>query len=141
MKLAGQVAHEVRSHFGDLVFGTVIPRSVRLSEAPSFGEPVLTLDPGARGAIAYSLLAREAEERYGLAVPSPPRPPERVSKAPGGPEGRGHGNVTPIPPSLEQTHPRPAPWIPQGRSAGRGGGIQERAPRARERSGGARWAP
>jgi hypothetical protein len=122
------------------VFGTVIPRSVRLSEAPSFGEPVLTLDPGARGAIAYSLLAREAEERLGLSVPAPPRPPVRVSRAPAGPHGRGHGNVTPIPPALEQTHPRPAPWIPAAPPGGRGG-IQERAPRPGERSGSARWAP
>src|SRR5688500_833739 len=66
-KLSSQVADEVRNHFGDLVFGTVIPRSVRISEAPSFGEPVLTLDPSSRGAISYRLLAAEVEARYALA--------------------------------------------------------------------------
>ena len=74
-KLSSQVADEVRRHFGDLVFGTVIPRSVRISEAPSFGEPVLTLDPSSRGAISYRLLAAEVEARYALAVKPPPPPP------------------------------------------------------------------
>jgi chromosome partitioning protein len=117
-KLSGQVAAEVRNHFGELVFGTVIPRSVRLSEAPSFGEPVLTLDPGARGSIAYRLLAREVQERYGLrpASPAPPaarRPPSPAPKlklAPPGPGGRGHGTVAPAPPGLDDAHPRPSPW-------------------------------
>jgi chromosome partitioning protein len=74
-KLSSQVADEVRKHFGNLVFGTVIPRSVRLSEAPSFGESVLTLDPSSRGAISYRLLAAEVEARYALAVKPPPPPP------------------------------------------------------------------
>lgn len=58
-KLADQVATEVRSHFGERVCRTAIPRSVRLSEAPSFGQPVITFDPGNRGAIAYRELAKE----------------------------------------------------------------------------------
>jgi chromosome partitioning protein len=112
-KLSEQVAAEVREHFGDLVFGTVIPRSVRLSEAPSYGEPIVTIDPGARGSIAYSLLAREVEERYGLAGRPPgtdasPEPPVRVT--PAGPGGRGHGTVAPAPPRLVDAHPRPTPW-------------------------------
>ncbi len=57
--LADQVVDEVRSHFGDVVCKTVIPRSVRISEAPSFGEPVTVHDPSSRGAIAYRQLARE----------------------------------------------------------------------------------
>jgi chromosome partitioning protein len=57
--LADQVAEEVRSHFGEIVCRTVIPRSVRISEAPSFGEPVTIHDPSSRGAIAYRELARE----------------------------------------------------------------------------------
>ena len=82
-KLSSQVADEVRNHFGDLVFGTVIPRSVRISEAPSFGEPVLTLDPSSRGAISYRLLAAEVEARYALAVKPPPPPPgPRVAATP-----------------------------------------------------------
>ena len=58
-RLAEEVATEVRSHFPDVVCRTVIPRSVRLSEAPSFGLPINRFDPGSRGAIAYRLLAEE----------------------------------------------------------------------------------
>jgi chromosome partitioning protein len=58
-KLAEQVVHEVREHFGARVCRTVIPRSVRISEAPSFGEPVTLHDPSSRGAIAYRALAKE----------------------------------------------------------------------------------
>ncbi|CAN5560592.1 ParA family protein [soil metagenome] len=116
-KLSDQVAQEVRSHFGDLVFGTVIPRSVRLSEAPSFGEPVLTLDPGARGSIAYKLLAAEVEARYGVgADPSGPsgpfttKTPRGSRPGPPGPAGRGYGTVAPEPPGLDEAHPRLVPW-------------------------------
>ena len=58
-KLAAQVADEVRSHFGDKVCHQIIPRSVRLSEAPSFGQPINSFDRGSRGAIAYRELALE----------------------------------------------------------------------------------
>lgn len=58
-KLAEQVAQEVRNHFGDKVCRMVIPRTVRLSEAPSFGQPILTFDPTSRGAVAYRELAKE----------------------------------------------------------------------------------
>ncbi len=58
-KLADQVAQEVRSHFGDAVCRTIIPRSVRLSEAPSFGQSIIGFDPRSRGAIAYRELAKE----------------------------------------------------------------------------------
>jgi chromosome partitioning protein len=58
-KLAEQVADEVRTHFGDRVCRMVIPRTVRLSEAPSFGQPILTFDPTSRGAVAYRELAKE----------------------------------------------------------------------------------
>jgi chromosome partitioning protein len=58
-KLADQVVREVRTHFGEAVCRTVIPRSVRISEAPSFGEPVTLHDPSSRGAIAYRELAKE----------------------------------------------------------------------------------
>ena len=57
--LARQVQDEVRAHFGDQVFRTVIPRNVRLSESPSHGVPVLLYDPASRGASAYRALARE----------------------------------------------------------------------------------
>jgi chromosome partitioning protein len=58
-KLAEQVAEEVRQHFGARVCRNVVPRTVRLSEAPSFGQPVTTFDPSSRGAIAYRELAKE----------------------------------------------------------------------------------
>jgi chromosome partitioning protein len=58
-KLSGQVVHEVRAHFGDKVCRQVVPRTVRLSEAPSFGQPITAFDPTSRGAIAYRELAKE----------------------------------------------------------------------------------
>ena len=58
-KLAEQVEREVRSHFGTKVYRTVIPRTVRISEAPSFGQPVTVFDSTSRGALAYRELAKE----------------------------------------------------------------------------------
>ena len=58
-KLADQVVHEVRDHFGDKVCNSIVPRTVRLSEAPSFGQPIITFDPTSRGSIAYRSLAME----------------------------------------------------------------------------------
>jgi chromosome partitioning protein len=58
-RLASQVADEVREHFGGVVLGPVIPRSVRVSEAPSYGQSVMTYDPGSTGALAYLEAARE----------------------------------------------------------------------------------
>ncbi len=61
--LAVQVADEVRRHFPQDVFSTVIPRSIRLAEAPSFGQPVVTYDPNSRGSEAYRSLAEEVRSR------------------------------------------------------------------------------
>jgi len=61
-RLAGQVAEEVRTHFGARVLDTIIPRSVRLSEAPSHGQTIFTYDPSSPGAVAY----REAAEQFAL---------------------------------------------------------------------------
>jgi chromosome partitioning protein len=58
-KLSDQVVQEVREHFGDKVCRTVVPRTVRLSEAPSHGQPIITYDPGSRGAVAYRQVAKE----------------------------------------------------------------------------------
>jgi chromosome partitioning protein len=58
-KLSDQVVQEVRAHFGDKVCRNVVPRTVRLSEAPSFGQPIIAFDPTSRGAIAYRELAKE----------------------------------------------------------------------------------
>jgi chromosome partitioning protein len=62
-KLADQVTAEVRKHFGDTVLRTVIPRSVKVSEAPGFGQTVLAYDPGSRGSMSYLDAAREMAER------------------------------------------------------------------------------
>jgi len=59
VNLAGQVAQEVRQHFPDRVFRTVIPRNIRLSEAPSHGRPVILYDIRCPGAEGYLQLARE----------------------------------------------------------------------------------
>jgi chromosome partitioning protein len=66
-RLAAQVADEVREHFGDVVLSAVIPRSVRVSEAPSYGQSVITYDPGSSGAQAYLDAAREMAFGAGLA--------------------------------------------------------------------------
>ena len=65
-KLSKDVAQQVREHFAETTYRTVIPRSVRLSEAPSYGEPIEAFDPMSRGAIAYRQLGREFIERHGL---------------------------------------------------------------------------
>ena len=54
-----QVAEEVRSHFGEKVYGTIIPRNVKLGEAPSFGKPIILYDIRSRGSEAYVNLAKE----------------------------------------------------------------------------------
>jgi chromosome partitioning protein len=58
-KLADQVAAEVREHFGERVCRNIVPRTVRLSEAPSFGQPIIVFDSSSRGAVAYRELAKE----------------------------------------------------------------------------------
>ncbi len=57
--LSRQVEADARANLGDLVFGTVIPRNVRVSEAPSFALPVMAYDPTSKGALAYTALAQE----------------------------------------------------------------------------------
>lgn len=66
--LSSDVADQVREFFGDAAYATVVPRSVRLSEAPSYGEPIESFDPMSRGAIAYRQAAREFLERHGRKV-------------------------------------------------------------------------
>jgi chromosome partitioning protein len=66
--LAQQVAAELKSHFGDKVFDTVIPRNIRLAEAPSHGLPGIVYDRASKGAQAYLDLTRELLHRYGMAV-------------------------------------------------------------------------
>jgi cellulose biosynthesis protein BcsQ len=62
-KLADQVIDEVRAYFGSRVYDTIIPRTVRLSEAPGFGKPISLYDPSSKGALAYKWLAEEVVAR------------------------------------------------------------------------------
>ena len=64
--LATQVVTEVRNHFGTAVFDTVIPRTTRLAEAPSFGKPIIYYDKHSAGAAAYQVLAQEVVKRLGI---------------------------------------------------------------------------
>ncbi|NTW41537.1 MAG: ParA family protein [Cellulomonadaceae bacterium] len=72
--LSQQVAEEVREHFAAQTLRTTVPRSVRISEAPSFGQTVMTYEPGSSGALAYLAAARELAERG--TVPATPTPKE-----------------------------------------------------------------
>ena len=65
-KLANQVVDEVRQHFGERVFETMIPRSTRLAEAPSFGKPIIHYDKYSSGSAAYEVLAQEFLNRVGI---------------------------------------------------------------------------
>lgn len=84
-RLAQQVVSEVREHFGERVFETVIPRTTKLAEAPSFGKPILHYDPYSPATAAYELLAQEVCRRVGLLEPAaasvstPPEAPAPVT--------------------------------------------------------------
>jgi chromosome partitioning protein len=65
-KLSNQVVSEVREHFGERVFETMIPRSTRLAEAPSFGKPIIHYDKYSSGSAAYEVLAQEFVKRLGI---------------------------------------------------------------------------
>ena len=92
-KLSEQVVAEVRRYFGDRVYQTVIPRTVRLSEAPGFGQPINVYDPTSKGARSYRDLAREVAARLpderplpnvddvpSVTIPRPEQPPSRAPR-------------------------------------------------------------
>ncbi len=79
-RLAEQVIDEVRKHFGEKVFETVIPRTVRLSEAPSFGKPIIAYDSASPGSTAYRLLTQEFLKRQ--------TPPPNTAASPSAPAPR-----------------------------------------------------
>ena len=62
-KVTGQIVKEVKKYFSDCVFDTVIPRNIALSEAPSFGMPVIYYDKKAKGSKAYEALAKEIAKK------------------------------------------------------------------------------
>ncbi len=82
--LAQQVAAEVREHFPAQTLRTTVPRSVRISEAPSYGQTVMTYDPGSTGALSYLAAARELAERATVTAPAPDatQPSPTASAAP-----------------------------------------------------------
>ena len=97
--LQQQVSEQLKSHFGDKVFDTVVPRNVRLAEAPSYGLPGIVFDPLAKGSMAFLAFARElvvklppARAMAG-AVAAPPVPPPAPLNSPAlavqNPEGLG----------------------------------------------------
>jgi chromosome partitioning protein len=75
--LAQQVSEQLQEHFSAKVYRTVIPRNVRLAEAPSFGKPIIHHDPSSKGAQAYQALAGEMLERFAARSGDPPHPEEQ----------------------------------------------------------------
>lgn len=69
-RLSNDVVSEIRKHFPDQVFNSIIPRSVRLAEAPSYGQPISIYSPESSGALAYAALAREVLKGDGVQLPS-----------------------------------------------------------------------
>jgi chromosome partitioning protein len=124
-KLSEQVVDEVRRYFGDRVYATIIPRTVRLSEAPGFGQPITEYDAKSRGAESYRALAKEVAERpipEGEAMPEYTELPEVIlpaapSDAPEAeePEAGPIEAEVPAPPSGEApAHPSSGPVDPTG---------------------------
>jgi chromosome partitioning protein len=69
--LQQQVSEQLKAHFGHKVFDSVIPRNVRLAEAPSYGQPGVVFDPSSKGAVAFVEFAREIVQRLGAPAPTP----------------------------------------------------------------------
>jgi chromosome partitioning protein len=107
-KLSEQVVEEVRKYFGDRVYDTIIPRTVRLSEAPGFGQPITAYDPRSRGAKRYRELASEVFQKKPADEPIPV-----MDSLP--------SVVLPPPEPIPMTAPRPLRAEPAGRAKGGGG--------------------
>ena len=122
-RLAAGVADEVREHFADQVLKTTIPRSVRVSEAPSYGQTVMTYDPASPGALSYLEAAREVAQQ--VTQPASPRERRDEPRAPDRPPGPG---------------PRPGFADPDrpGRRGSHGDGVAPRCGGVRARPGRAR---
>lgn len=102
-KLTHDVINEVRNHFGEKVYETLIPRNVRVSEAPSMGTPVVFLDPRSKGAEAYKAFAWEFmaknPTRYDLPKPTPavePAPANSPAEQPAADESQCHHTESPV---------------------------------------------
>ncbi len=92
--LSAQVADEVRGFFGEVAYTTIIPRTVRLSEAPGYGQPISVYDPSSRGARAYERAAREVAHRLGRVDPRPSSPlDDLLGPTPSGHDDADHDRV------------------------------------------------
>jgi chromosome partitioning protein len=111
-KLAEQVVSEVRAHFPTQVYEAIIPRSVRIAEAPGFGAPVVAFDSGSSGAGAYRELAREVAARLVAAAPVLAREWE---EAPEVAEPAREGDPVVVLPELARVAVRGRRWWPFGR--------------------------
>ena len=105
LRLATQVAEEVRRYFGDKVFRTIVQRNVRLAEAPSFGKPVLLYDASSLGTRNYMSLAREVLANNQRYLHTPP-------EAPGGPLPLVRAAAATSPPATPPDAPLPMPAMP-----------------------------
>jgi chromosome partitioning protein len=122
-KLSEQVVAEVRRYFGDRVYQTVIPRTVRLSEAPGFGQPINVYDPSSKGARSYRDLAREVAARLpderplpnvddvpSVTIPRPEQPPSRAPRPLVEPEPEAPPEKSePRPPTVDVAEPEVVP--------------------------------
>jgi hypothetical protein len=107
-KLSQQVVDEVRAYFGAQAYETVIPRTVRLSEAPSFGQPITVFDPTSRGSRAYERLAQEVIARLGLPSSQPAEPVDgrsALDRLLGGPAPAPTADPVPGGAEVSQTSP------------------------------------
>jgi chromosome partitioning protein len=115
--LSAEVAAEVRTHLGAVVFDTVVPRSVRLAEAPSHGRPIARYAPDSRGATAYRALATELEARLDQEVGRHDVVPDSV------PAGAALSATTPRMSDASPSITVPRPHLPLDAGAGASGGV------------------
>ena len=115
--LSAEVAAEVRTHLGAVVFDTVVPRSVRLAEAPSHGRPIARYAPDSRGATAYRALATELEARLDQEAGRHGVVPDSV------PAGAALSATTPRTNDASRSVTVPRPHLPLDAGAGASGGV------------------
>jgi len=134
-KLSEQVVSEVRAYFGPRVYDNIIPRSVRLSEAPGYGQPITQYDPTSKGALAYRGLAQEVrakpadggvdlgrlmgEEGFGSRIGPPPQGP---GEHPDAAEAEGIGSAEPEAGPQQEEGERQSP--PDLQPSGQGGEVE-----------------
>ena len=147
-KLSEQVVAEVRRYFGDRVYQTVIPRTVRLSEAPGFGQPINVYDPTSKGARSYRDLAREVAERLpderplpnvddvpSVTIPRPEQPPSRaprplVEPEPEAPPEKSEPHASSVEPEAVPAGEASEPFVPPEEAESEPPGIEQATPRS-----------